>query len=233
MIRGRKVAAVLLTALATLAVVLAGGAAPVLGQDGDDGERCARFVLQSQARERVLTGRGPLVAVLGDSYAVGLGLRTPERSWAAALPGRVRVHGFSGSGFAAGSSPCLGASFPERVDRLPTSARTVVVQGGINDVDRPSGEIVAGVQAVLRRLEDRTVLVVGPAPAPRRTARVARVDAILARECRRAGVAYLSMLDRELTYLRDRLHLTPAGHTDFGEAVAAGVAGLVSSSPAG
>jgi acyl-CoA thioesterase-1 len=222
----------LLTALATLAVVLAGGATPVLGRDGDDGERCARFALQSQARERVVTGSGREVAVLGDSYSVGLGLRAPERSWAVALPGRVRVHGFSGSGFAAGSSPCRGASFAERVGQLPDTARTVVVQGGVNDVDRPATEIVAGVQAVLRRLEDRTVLVVGPAPAPRRAARVTRVDAILARECRRAGVAYLSMLDRDLTYLGDRLHLTPTGHATFGEAVAAGVARLVSSAPA-
>lgn len=219
--RGRTFGGGLLAALATVTVVLIVSTFPVLGRGVDaDGDRCARFAFQSEARARIVTGEGPEVAVLGDSYSVGLGLRKPADSWPARLPGRVRVQGFSGSGFAQGASSCSEVSYAERVRLLPESAATVVVEGGLNDVDRPDREVVDGVREVLAALEGRQVLVVGPVPAPARTARVARVDALLAQECDRAGVAYLSMLGSDLPYLADRLHLTAAGHRAFGDAVA-------------
>ena len=37
----------------------------------------------------------------------------------------------------------------------------------------------------------------------------------------RYGVGYLSMLDADLPYLDDGLHLTAAGHRQFGDRVAA------------
>lgn len=217
----------LLTAVVTMAVLLVVGAMPVLGRGADGvAERCARFSFQSQARARLVTGDGPSIAVLGDSYSVGLGLRDPASAWPGRLPGRVTVQGFSGSGFARTSSPCPQASFGDRVGRLTRSARTVVVEGGLNDHDRSREEIRTGLRRVLAALSGRQVLVVGPAAAPVRAARTARVDALLAAECRRAGVDYLSMLDLDLPYLADRLHLTAAGHRAFGDAVAAGLDGL-------
>ena len=39
---------------------------------------------------------------------------------------------------------------------------------------------------------------------------------------------YVSTVDLELAYLDDRLHLTPAGHRTFGDAVAARIALLSS-----
>lgn len=215
--------------LAALAVVLVVMLVPILGAavglgeraTGADAERCSRFAFESAARERIVTGHGHRVAVLGDSYTAGLGLADPRRSWPSRLPGRVVALGFSGSGFAAGASPCTGAAFADRARDAARTAHTVVVEGGLNDYDQPDAAIRSGVRSVLRELRGHRVLVVGPVPAPARLSRVARVDHLLAAECARAGVPYLSMLDARLPYLADRLHLTATGHREFGAAVAA------------
>ena len=77
----------------------------------------------------------------------------------------------------------------------------------------------------MAELDGRRVLVVGPAPAPDRARAVPRVDALLARLSERYGVGYLSMLDQDLPYLEDGLHLTPEGHREFGDRVAAALSG--------
>ena len=45
------------------------------------------------------------------------------------------------------------------------------------------------------------------------------VDALLRTLSADAGVRYVSMVDLDLTYLDDQLHLTPQGHRVFGDAV--------------
>jgi len=167
-----------------------------------------------------VTGSGHRVAVLGDSYSVGLGLRDPRGSWPTRLAGRVEVFGFSGSGFAAGSSPCPSSSYGVRARGAAEAAEVVVVEGGLNDVDQSGTAIRAGVRRVLAELRGHRVLLVGPVAAPSRAGRVSRVDQVLAAEGARAGVPYLSMLTLRLPYLADGLHLTAAGHRRFGDAVA-------------
>lgn len=209
--------AVVLTVVLT---VLAPG-----GATGADAQRCATFATQSQVRERLVTGHGRRVVVIGDSYAVGLGLRDPATSWPSRLPGRVHVHGFSGSGFSAHASPCGPVSYADRAPRaVAAGADLVVVEGGLNDVDQPAGAIAAGFRTLVRELRGHRVLVVGPPPAPTRADGAARVDALLREECGRAGVPYLSMIDARFGYLDDRLHLTAAGHRQFGARVAAALA---------
>jgi GTP-binding protein EngB required for normal cell division len=114
-----------------------------------------------------------------------------------------------------------------RVRRQRTGARPdlVVLQGGLNETDRPASAIRSGVRRVLARLEARGVpardiVIVGPVAAPRRAAGVPRVDGVLADEAERADVLYLSMVHVQLPYLPDRLHLTVEGHREFGRAVA-------------
>ena len=51
-----------------------------------------------------------------------------------------------------------------------------------------------------------------------------RVDRLLAHLSQKYGVPYVSTVDLKLPYLDDRLHLTPAGHRVFGDAVAARIA---------
>jgi acyl-CoA thioesterase I len=52
------------------------------------------------------------------------------------------------------------------------------------------------------------------------------VDQLLAHLSKKYGVPYVSTLDLKLPYLDDLLHLTPAGHREFGDAVAARIAAL-------
>ena len=75
------------------------------------------------------------------------------------------------------------------------------------------------------------MVVVGPADAPSRTRAVPRVDALLARLAQEYGVPYVRTSDLDLAYLDDRLHLTAAGHREFGDVVAERIAALDSGAP--
>jgi acyl-CoA thioesterase-1 len=170
------------------------------------------------------------VVVIGDSWSAGLGLADSAASWPSRLPGRVHVAGFSGSGFSAGASDCGAVSFADRApDALGPGTDLVVIEGGLNDVDQPSAAIVSGfarLMASLSGVPRRRVVVVGPASAPARAAGVDRVDLLLGALAEQYGVAYVRTRDLDLPYLPDGLHLTPAGHRAFGDAVAARIADL-------
>lgn len=196
--------------------------------------RCPEFRADSAARAAQVTGRGDRVVVIGDSWSVGLGLAKPVRSWPSRLPGRVHVAGFSGSGFSALASPCGRVSFAHRALAVVDGAALVVVQGGLNDWDRADSEIRSGFDRLMRRLRDagvQRVVIVGPAPAPSRAARVPHVDDLLARLSRQWDVRYVSTADLDLPYRRDRLHLTEAGHRAFGDAVARRIDALAELQP--
>jgi len=218
-IRGAWFVAVGLTAAVTTAGLL------VDTRAGADTDRCAGFRAAARERAELVTGTGDQVLVIGDSYSVGLGVRAWE-SWPTRLPGRVVVDGFSGSGFSREASSCGDVSYGARVARAaPDWPRLVpglvVVEGGLNDVDQPRRAVVAGFERLMAEVGGARVLVVGPAPAPDRAGAVPAVDALLARLAGEHGVGYLSMLDADLAYLDDGLHLTPAGHREFGDLVAA------------
>ncbi|MCR1786456.1 SGNH/GDSL hydrolase family protein [Nocardioides carbamazepini] len=198
----------------------------LLARAGARADPCVAKDERAQARRALVTGAGPPVLVIGDSYSVGAGVR-PEQSWPVRLPGRVRVDGFSGSGFSVGASACGDVSYATRA-RTAAGAGLLVVEGGLNDADQPAADLEAGFSRLMRVLAGRPVLVVGPPPAPRlRYDDVAAVDATLARLAAAHGAGYLSMLDVDLTYQRDRLHPDAAGHRVFGDRVAARVASLL------
>lgn len=210
----------LLAALVASGVIAAraGGASP---------STCEQFATASVARARQVTGSGARVVVVGDSWSAGLGLDRPVQSWPSRLPGRVHVAGFSGSGFSEKASPCGRVSFADRAPAaLKGGADLLVVEGGLNDYDRSSAEIRAGFARVMALAAPYRTVVVGPATAPSRAARVPRVDRLLSRLSARYAVPYISMTDLELPYLPDRLHLTLGGHRAFGDAVAARIAAL-------
>ncbi len=192
---------------------------------GADVPRCERFQADSVARARAVTGSGERVVVIGDSYSAGLGLDAPRDSWPSRLAGEVHVAGFSGSGFSRGASTCRGVSFGTRAPAaLRGGADLVVVEGGLNDYDQPDADIRAGFARLMDALEGRRVVVVGPPMAPSRAAAVPHVDRLPAGLAAAYGVGYVPTLGLELTYLDDDLHLTPAGHRAFGDAVAAALA---------
>ncbi|MDN4159954.1 SGNH/GDSL hydrolase family protein [Nocardioides abyssi] len=197
---------------------------------GTGATRCERFAAGSAERAAVVTGEGRDVVVIGDSWSAGLGLDEVAASWPSRLEGRVRVAGFSGSGFSAGASGCgPEVSFADRAaGALRGGADLVVIEGGLNDVDQGDAAIRAGFERLLAALptgpDAPPVVVVGPASAPARADGVARVDALLARLAERHAAAYVPTSGLDLPYLDDRLHLTPEGHGLFGDAVADAIA---------
>jgi acyl-CoA thioesterase-1 len=198
--------------------------------EGAFAERCERFAEASSWRADHDHDNGPggRVVVIGDSYSAGLRLERPEESWPARLPGTVHVDGFSGTGFSARASGCGPVSFADRAPRaLADGADLVVVEGGLNDYDRTAAEISAGFRRLARAVGDVPMLVVGPPPAPVRGRHVARVDEVLGDLAARHGATYLSMTGADLRYLDDGLHLTPGGHQEFGDLVAASVLQVV------
>jgi acyl-CoA thioesterase-1 len=187
--------------------------------------KCERFEAASVQRAGMVTGSGERVVVIGDSWSAGLGLDHPVQSWPSRLPGRIHVAGFSGTGFSAKSSECGRVSFGDRAaPALKGGADLVIVEGGLNDYDHSRAEIKAGFARVMTAAAPYRTVVVGPATAPARAAKVARVDRLLAHLSQKYGVAYVSTADMKLPYLDDRLHLTPKGHRIFGDAVAARIA---------
>lgn len=195
--------------LAGLLAVRAGGSGATL---------CERHAADAAARAQLVSGSGRPITVIGDSWAVGLGLADLGGSWPSELPGRVTVAGFSGSGFAPHASHCGDRAFATRTSAA-RGADLVVVAGGLNDYDQPAADIRAGFRSLLAGLEGRTVVVVGPASAPSRDGFVARVDSTLAELCEEYGVAFIDAGSWSLAYLPDGLHLTPAGHAVFGQHV--------------
>ena len=184
-------------------------------------ESCRAIAIASAVRRAEVTGTGPTVAVIGDSYAQGRGLADPRQSWPSRLPGRVVVDGFSGSGFSDAASPCAGEGYQHRVAAaLALHPSLVVLEGGLNEYDVPDSEIRSGLDKALAALAGHRVVVVGPPPAPSRAAQVPRVDRLLQRLTRRHGVPYVDASTWQLSYLPDRLHLTAAGHAAFGDRVA-------------
>lgn len=191
------------------------------------GDKCDRFDADARARAAAVTGSGEPVVVIGDSWSAGLGLDRIASSWPSRLPGAVHVAAFSGSGFSEEAGSCRGVSF---ADRAPAAVRAgaglVVVEGGLNDYDVRNADIRAGFRRLAGELRGRDVVVVGPASAPSRAAEVPRVDALLARLAAAHGMGYVRTSGLDLPYLDDRLHLTAAGHEEFGDYVAAELAHL-------
>lgn len=214
----------------TAALVVGLSVVAMTRAEAEDTSRCAEFRGDSLARAEIVTGTGKRVVVIGDSWSAGLGLDRIGRSWPSRLTGRVRVAGFSGSGFSEEASPCGEVSFADRARAaVGQGARLVVVQGGLNDWDRTDEEIRAGYRRLMRLLRSadvRRVVVVGPASAPSRVSEVSRIDDLLRRLTERRGHTYVSTADLTLPYRGDRLHLTETGHRLFGDSVATRIAAL-------
>jgi acyl-CoA thioesterase-1 len=208
-----------LAALVLVAAVAATGV--ISGRASAHQSRCQQFAVDAVQRAHLVAGSGERVVVIGDSWSAGLGLDHAAQSWPSRLPGRVHVAGFSGSGFSEKASPCGRVSFADRAPAaLRNGADLLVVEGGLNDVDRTRAEIKAGFVRVMTYAAPYRTVVVGPAMAPSRAQAVPRVDRLLAHLSTKYAVPYLSTADLALPYLPDRLHLQPAGHRIFGDAVA-------------
>ncbi|MEV5001518.1 SGNH/GDSL hydrolase family protein [Nocardioides sp. LML1-1-1.1] len=215
--------------LAALVVLLAATVTGTIwARAGARTDHCGLTAERADARAALVTGRGPEVLVVGDSYSVGAGLPYAD-SWPTRLPGRVRVDGFSGSGFSVGASACGDRSYATRLPRsLRPGTRLVVVEGGLNDFDQPVADVEAGYRRLLAALGGTPALVVGPPVVPHRPDGTGvAVDAALARLTAESGTPYLSMVGVDLSLLDDGVHPDAAGQRAFGDVVAAKVEELL------
>src|SRR3954471_20334958 len=101
--------AVVAGSVTVMTVTASSGTQPTVGQ------RCHAIDVASETRRSDVSGTGRTVAVIGDSYSLGLGLADPRASWPSRLQGRVVVDGFSGSGFSDAASACRGEGYHHRV----------------------------------------------------------------------------------------------------------------------
>ncbi|MFL6108833.1 MAG: SGNH/GDSL hydrolase family protein [Marmoricola sp.] len=195
---------------------------------------CTSYVAEAQQRTARVTGSGRRITVLGDSYALGIGLRDKSQDWVSTLQGRVSVFAFGGSGFAASASPCgpqysIGGRAAQAMASRP---EVVVVEGGINDTGQTADQITDGFAAVSTAVGRVPLIVVGPAAPPSRAVGARRVDRILRRLAEADGDVYVSMVDEPFTYVGPRfIHLTQTSHREYGARVAAAIASLPAPGP--
>jgi acyl-CoA thioesterase I len=190
-----------------------------------DAAECRRTTGQVHSTAATtVDGPGARVAVLGDSYTSGYALAHPQDDGyayvlARALGWRAEVDGFPGSSFTTDTG-CPGERYADRVDRIPTDAVLVLVEGGINDVPAAAqvGPAADTLLAAIRaRVPAAALVVVGPPLVPARDpGTLQRIGSDLARSATRQGAAYVDT-SWSLPYVRDGIHLTPAGHRRFAE----------------
>lgn len=158
----------------------------------------------------------PTVAVIGDSYTAGDGLPDRSKGWARSVG--TDLDGIGMTGFTNGGY-CGHQTFSERIDNvLATKPDTLIVQGGLNDVEKP-GEVQASAMFLMSQVKDvRRVVIVGPVDAPAREGEEA-VDNALRTAAASTGRQYVSALDWDLPFLADKTHLTPDGHAEFAQHV--------------
>ncbi|GAB3268161.1 hypothetical protein B5M43_001990 [Microbacterium sp. MEC084] len=162
------------------------------------------------------------LTVLGDSYSAGDSLRDRGRRWTDALPAlepglTVELDAIAFTGYV-NTGGCGPNSFRDRIDRAVAEVdRTLVIQGGLNDVYAQPATLERAASAVLdaARAVDR-VVVVGPVDVPGREGEAA-VDGVLADAAEARGLAYVSTLDWDLPVGPDRVHLTAEGHRAYAE----------------
>jgi lysophospholipase L1-like esterase len=184
---------------------------------------------------------GASVAVVGDSYAAGVGAKSTH-SWVqyAALDlgwFLETVRAYPGAGYV---NP--GGAQPFEVmlalDPLPATLSQVIVQGGFNDIAFEPGEVSAAVTRTLGLIHAQTplasVTVVGmfdPGPGnftgryPNMRANADAIQqAVLA-----AGDRYVDGFSMSYDVGPDRSHPTATGHADLGHAIADAIRAAVPS----
>lgn len=108
--------------------------------------------------------KGPVLAVLGASFAAGTGAGSPRQAWPEVLADtigwRVVVSANPGAGFVAGGARSLGplSRLLPKLDLPHLHPALVIIQSGHNDVGAPPALLRAGVEQLIRlvRMESPT-----------------------------------------------------------------------------
>jgi lysophospholipase L1-like esterase len=181
----------------------------------------------------------PTVAVVGASFAAGIGAGAPDHAWPAdlgrLLRWRVVVSADPGAGFVSGGEGRRGPfdRLTAALDLPKLHPNLVIVQGGHDDIGQPQALIEQRVRRLIDTIHQQApnarigVLSVfsdqhGPTPAARRT------DATIVDAARHADPSVL-VFDPlaghwQFPRVHDHLHPTPTGHQDIANRIAADLA---------
>lgn len=221
-------------AAATLLLVMVGSGYWLLKsskQESKTVERCdivSSTIATNGAIRRATEGTRS-VAVLGDSYTAGDGLKDKTRNWVHALGTEqgwsVEFDGIGMTGYLNGGY-CGEDQFRERLADLvrEVKPRLLLVQGGLNDIEFRVEEVETAAYNLLTSIPaGPEVLAIGPVDAPGRDGEQ-EVDAALSTAAKAAGIEYVSALEWDLEFLADRVHLTESGHARYAANVASALA---------
>ena len=217
--RSRRLPSARGTLLVTLVLVLAGGAVTV----GTAVARPSSAVLVADRS----AGSEPVLAVVGASFAAGVGAASPHGGWPYLLGRaegwRVVVSADPGAGFVNPGAHHLGpfSHLLGRLDLARLNPSMVIVQGGYNDVGRSPVAVTAQVASLFGSLRReaphaRLGLVsdfsVGAGPTPAAIA-MDRTIVAAARAADR-GILVFDPLAEHWVFprIRDGLHPSSAGH---------------------
>lgn len=188
-------------------------------------DRVRAYAKQTGAVQRLGDG-SRVVTVLGDSYSTGDTLENRDDAWtyrlAADLPATVDVIAQGGTGFV-NAGFCGDGTFAARAGDVPDDDSLLIIEGGLNDVGRPSGSVERAARQLLSDFSGRDVVLVGPVNAPATTGEQ-EVDRELRRAAGDYDVQYVSALGWSgISFGPDRKHMTPAGHAVYAQGVAAAI----------
>jgi acyl-CoA thioesterase-1 len=220
------------TLLVTLVLVLAGGAVtvgmavtrPSSAAVVPAGRHVPTAVVAAQARP---AGAEPVLAVVGASFAAGVGAAGPHGGWPYLLGRaegwRVVVSADPGAGFLNPGAHHLGpfSHLLGRLDLARLNPSMVIVQGGYNDVGRSPVAVTAQVASLFGSLRREapharlglvSVFSVGAGP----TRAAIAMDRTIVGAARAAdrGILVFDPLGERWVFprIRDGLHPSPAGH---------------------
>jgi acyl-CoA thioesterase-1 len=235
--RGRLLAG--LTAAAALVVLVSTGTAlSVAGRETPVPARTVAAAARCTTPRAVAAGGQPVLAVIGASFAAGVGAQGPGQAWPADLGRmlhmRVVVSATPGAGYL---SPGVGhrGPFPKLATRLDLARlrpAVLLIQGGHNDVNHPVAAIRRSVRGLIGQVRCATpgtrigILSVFPSgDVPSHAAVVADRTIVAAARAADPRVIVFDPIAQHWQFprLRDQLHPTVAGHRWIAQRVATGL----------
>jgi lysophospholipase L1-like esterase len=225
--------------VALVAALLVGGVTLCLGapQSGSVTPKTARTALgasaaplhrRAAAQSAIRRAQQPLLAVIGASFAAGIGAGSRQDSWAYRLARqqgwRIVVSADPGSGFVNTGSHHLGplSRLAGRLDLARLAPAVVIVQGGHNDVGRSEAlvadrvrELMAGLRHAAPRARLAIISVFSGRRGPSRAARA--LDRVIVQAARTEDPSVLVIDPHTERWafprLADGLHPSAAGHS--------------------
>lgn len=163
-------------------------------------------------------------AVLGDSYSTGDVLQDRHDAWtyslAAAHDVQLDVVAQGGTGYV-NEGFCGDGSYEHRAGSIPHDGSPLIIEGGLNDLQADPDQLRTAADRLVREFADkRRVILVGPVNTPAEDGEKP-VDRILAGVAAKHDVTYISGMSWDIDFGPDGKHMSPAGHAEFAEDVAA------------